>query len=142
VDSRTELAAEKVFFGSQSEPEYSLYLVSSDDDLRRVAIGMNSGRSSYTEPVAMVAFLESELLGLNITCAKTNGATQCEYANNIHFDITATNQQLLDLCRTAILAGRVAGNCTESNMKDVVRAATSEKCLVIVPGGPCSASNC
>ena len=47
---RIKDAVEKLF-RSQAELEISIYLVNNDEDLRRVALGMNAGRDSLKEAV-------------------------------------------------------------------------------------------
>jgi hypothetical protein len=80
-------------FRNQAEAEISIYLVKTDDDLRRVAIGMNANRDSLTEAISFLAFNQSELTAAGISKPPTTpGDLRCNYANALHFDMTATSK--------------------------------------------------
>src|SRR5205085_1562101 len=76
---RVRDAVEKLF-RSQTEPDISIYLVQNDDDLRRVALGMNAGRDSLKEAVPFVAFLPAELEAAEIRANQTPGNLPCAHA--------------------------------------------------------------
>lgn len=140
-NARVRDAVEKLF-RSQAEPEISMYLISTDEDLRRVALGLNAGRSSLKETVAFVAFLPQELSDLGIQITQTPGDLPCAYANNLHHDMTGTDAQLEKLCKTAIEKARAVGNCTKGMMKDVIDEATKEKCRTVIQEDHCLAEGC
>jgi hypothetical protein len=60
LDERVKKAVKNVF-RSQEEPEISIYQVSSDEELRRVAVGMNANRDSLNESLAFAVILPAEL---------------------------------------------------------------------------------
>lgn len=134
--------AVRELFRLQSEPDISIYLIRGDEDLRRVAIGMNAGRPSLREAIAFVAFLPDELRAVSIEPRPTPGNLPCEYANGLHFDMTAGDDQLEQLCRSAMQNGRIAGNCSKSIMTDVVAAAREENCRSVSAFGACLVAGC
>jgi hypothetical protein len=138
---RVRDAVAKVF-RSQAEPEISTYFCHSDEDLRRVALGMNAGRDKLNEPVPFVAFLLSEFEALGIQATQTPGALPCAHANRLHYDILATDNQLGQLCETAMNDGRIAGNCSSGMMNDTIKEATKEKCRTVTQDGNCLVANC
>ena len=138
---RAKVAVEKLF-RTQSQPEISIYLISNDEDLRRVALGMNAGRDSLKESVPFVAFRSEELRTLGIEATQTPGDLPCGHASSLHYDMIATDDQLLTLCSKAMTCGRVAANCTTGMMKEVVQEAISEGCRTAVPSGTCSVAVC
>lgn len=138
---RVKDAVEKLF-RLQPEPQISVFLINSDEDLRRVALGLNAGRDSLREAVAFVAFLPSELQANAVQPSKTPGNLPCGHANNLHHDIVATDEQLTKLCETAIENGRVAGNCSQGMMKDVIAESTKEERRTITQEGACGVTSC
>lgn len=138
---RVRDAFEKMF-RLQAEQDISIYLVNTDEDLRRVALGMNAGRDSLKEAIPFVAFLPAEFESLDIRAMQTSGGLPCTHANRLHHDIVATDDQLIRLCEMAMKSGRVAGNCSRGEMKEVIDRATEEHCLTVRPDGPCKVPNC
>lgn len=133
IEERLASALEDVFSSSEG-PEYSLYQVATETDLRRVAIGMNSGRDSLTENVDLVAFLPEDLSACGITATNViENATNCHHANRLHFNIHATREQLTGLCMNAMASERLAGRLSKGTMKCVVNAAEVDGCLAIDP---------
>lgn len=138
---RVKDAVEKLF-RSQSEPDISVYLVNTDEDLRRVALGLNAGRDSLKEAVPFVAFLPAELQECEIQATQTPGSLPCAHANGLHHDIVATDEQLARLCEIAMKSGRVAGNCSQGIMKDVMAEAAKENCRTVTRDGSCQVATC
>ncbi len=138
---RVKNAVDKLF-RAQAEPDISVYLVNTDEDLRRVALGLNAGRDSLKEAVPFVAFLPAELQALTIQATQTPGDLPCAHANRLHHDIIATDDQLAQLCETAMKSGRVAGNCSQGMMKDVIAEATKENCRTVTKEGSCQVATC
>lgn len=140
---RVKDAVEKLF-RSQAEPELSVYLVECDDDLRRVALGLNAGRDSLKEAVAFVAFLPAEIRSLGIQCDHTPGNANlpCPHANSLHHDLVATDDQLMTLCESAMKAGREAGNCSPGAMKEAFAEAEKENCRTVSQTGNCQVAKC
>ena len=92
-------------FRNQTEPDISIYLIHSDEELRRVAVGMNANRDSLHEALAFAVFLPNELAQFGIQLTSTPGDLRCEFANHLHYDAIATDQQLEDLCRGVMRQG-------------------------------------
>ena len=139
--ARLRDAVEKVFL-TPREQAISVYLVNTDDDLRRVALGMNAGRGSLKEAVPFVAFLPTEVRAAGIVMRQTPGDLPCDHANRIHYDWVATDAQLAALCEAAMNAGREAGNCSQGMMKDAVEKAGQERCRAATGGSGCLVPGC
>jgi hypothetical protein len=122
-------AAVKLIFRNQPGSEISIYLVATDDDLRRVAIGMNANRDSLTETIEFLPFNETDLTAAGIgKPIQTPGDLKCEHANALHFDMTASDDQLEKLCVDLRKAKRDAARCTKGAMKDAEKLTVAEKC--------------
>jgi hypothetical protein len=138
---RAQEAVEKLFL-SQDDDELSIYLINNDEDLRRVALGMNAGRSSLKEAVPFIAFLPAELAAAAIEARQTPGNLPCAHANRLHHDIVATALQLNQLCNSAMASGRRAGNCTSGMMTSAAMAGTAEGCRTATNVGACQVTGC
>lgn len=141
IDQRVKDAVKNVF-RNQVEKEISIYLVSSDEELRRVAVGMNANRGSLTEALAFAVLLPGELANHGIQPSQTLGDLKCEFANRLHFDAIATDQQLEDLCRALMVAGRTEGRCTGGMMKSAEQDARNEGCAAATDAPPCRVAAC
>lgn len=125
------------------EKPYSLYQVSSEDELDHVALAMNSGRDSLAEECFFTFFTPAELAAASIPLAKTAGQTPCHLANNLHFDADAAETQLQALIAAVIASQRDVVRRSRSQMKKVVEKATQDQCLVAVPASTeCKADGC
>ena len=142
LPERVKAAVQQVF-RNQPQPEISIYLIATDDDLRRVAIGLNAGRSSLKEDIAFVAFTSAELQVASITLpAKTPGALKCDYANSLHHDMTATDAQLEKLCTDLMNSGRQAARCGKGVMTDAETLTIQEKCKSVPNIDKCGVEAC
>ena len=106
--------------------------MNSDLEFHRVAIGLNSNRSSLHEEIFFVAFTEDEVSEFGIE--ETPGDTGCRCANRCHVDITLTDAELLALC------GRVLDNnrkCVKLN-KPKMKAITKERNCGSLHEGDCT----
>jgi hypothetical protein len=124
---------------------YSLYRVSSDTDLHRVALALNAGRKagSLTEDSSFVAFGAEELETVNVRAQPTVGDTPCRYANHLHHDASASEDQLRQLVTQAIRAGRTIASLTKGVMKRVVETAIRDQCFAAVTDAvECKAEGC
>jgi hypothetical protein len=141
MPTRVQDAVSKLF-RAQAEPDISVYLINTDDDLRRVVLGMNAGRDSLKEAVPLVAFLPTEFESVGIQVTQTPGNLPCDYANKLHHDLVATDTQLVQLCERAMRSGRVSGNCSKGSMNDIIERATREKCRTVTKEGNCQVTAC
>ncbi len=141
-EERPKTAVRQVF-RNQSAPEISVYLVHTDEDLRRVAIGMNANRDSLRETIAFIAFLPAELTAAGIQApTSTLGDLKCDHANRLHHDVTATDAQLEGLWEQLIKLGRAPARCTAAMMKDAGKLARDESCKSIPNVSVCGVSAC
>jgi hypothetical protein len=141
IDQRVKDAVKNVF-RNQPEQEVSIYRVGSDEELRRVAVGLNANRSSLSETLAFAVMLPEELRQFGILLTQTPGDLKCEFANRLHYDAVATDQQFEDLCRALMTAGRTEGRCTASMMRDAAQAAVDEGCAAATNTTPCRVPAC
>jgi hypothetical protein len=71
-----------------------------------------------------------------ISLAPSLGETACLGANRRHFDLYATEEQIMTLCANAMRAGRNAGRLNKSNMRPIVEKARSDGCRAVVTESP------
>lgn len=124
---RVTAAVEKAF---PEDGTYSFYSVSTVDELKRVAVGLNSGRSSLIEDIYGVFFLPSEVQSTGATIEISSGNTRCHGANKLHLDVIATKDQIRVLCETAMLAQRPSVKLSKSRIKEYVAALERIHCSV------------
>lgn len=141
IVTRSNEVALKIFRGA-GDLGISMYRVNTDDDLRRVVLGLNTARGSLTENVPLVGFAVAELNALHIEARLAPGNLPCPHANSLHYDLVAADEQLADLCRSAMEKGRVASNCSQGMMKDVLDLAKKEQCRSAITDGQCSVPVC
>jgi hypothetical protein len=101
-DADPEARAEDVVrlvFPRDSHP-YSVYLVRSDEELRRVIIGMNGGRQSLSSESYFIALQPGDLQASGLTAMHTpdDGVTACRFANSLHHDLVASENAIASLC--------------------------------------------
>jgi hypothetical protein len=132
----------KNVFRNQEGPKISIYRVGSDEELRRVAIGMNANRDSLSEALAFAVLLPAELVQFGIQLTQTPGDLRCEFANRLHYDAIATDQQLEDLCRSLMMGGRTEGRCTGGMMKAAAQEAVAEGCAAATNTNTCRVAAC
>ena len=142
TEEKARAAVQKIF-RNQAETEISIYLVKTDDDLRRVAIGMNANRDRLNEVIAFLAFNQTELTAAGIgNLAQTPGDLKCDYANTLHFDMTASDAQLEKLCTELLEAKREAARCTKGTMNDAEKLTVTEKCKSAPKVTTCGVKEC
>jgi hypothetical protein len=130
LDERLDDAVDKVF--PPGDRPFSMYRVRSEEDVLRVAVAMNAGRSSLTEDSPFVAFSEEELAQLGITRLDTQGTTACELVNHWHLDADASPPQARQLCRLAMQGGRPVRTLTRGMLRPAVDWATGNRCRAAV----------
>lgn len=145
IDQRVANAVTEGFFKRDTSP-FSLWRVTTDEELRRAALALNSTTQSRSQKVEMVAFRPEELQQVGIVAAAEQqkpGNSLCPWANRLHYDLEATRQQLEALCRLAMEAGRSAGRCTEGDMNTVLDSAKKEQCHAALDHSPgCLVEHC
>lgn len=121
-------------FDRKTHP-FSVYLVGSDQDLHRVIIGMNGGRTSLTNESHFIAIRASELdaEGIGVDHTPEQGITNCRFANSLHHDLAAGDDQLRALCLRLIAVGRKAATFSKGRTKAIVPEAEAIGCLAAVP---------
>lgn len=110
---------------------FSLYQVATAEDLDRVALALNGGRSSLTEDVAFAAFPKREVEQAEIALVMTPGETLCHYANSLHCDADVEPSVLERIVALAVQNNREVIHYTKGQMKRVVEQGRHERCDVI-----------
>jgi hypothetical protein len=135
-DVPPELRAEDVVrlvFHRHTHP-YSVYLVRSDEDLRRVIIGMNSGRQSLSSESYFIALYPDDLgvIGLRADHTPEEGATACKVANSLHHDIVAYESEIAALCVHLFRDGRRVQYFSKGRTKLLIPEAEAIGCYAAV----------
>ena len=121
---------------------YSLFQIATDDDLRRVTMGVNSGRDSLKEDVAYIPILPEELIAAGIPVDQSIGDTRCHLANRLHRDIPAQEAQLRTLCRTIIEANRSVLSLKRNQLVSWETQTKAEGCLAYKHSANCLVPEC
>jgi hypothetical protein len=134
----------KVMWKCEPHPEspFSVYLVHTDEDHQRVVIGMNGGRISLTSDSDFIGLLPSDLEAVGVSAEPSDGATLCRFANALHHDISARDDQLLTLCRLLLHQGRKLIHISKKSIKTLEERARVEGCLVIRESQGCKVDRC
>ncbi len=111
---------------------YSLYLVKSDVDLHRVAIGFNSLRGSLFEDLHLLGFKIDEIEQSDMVWSlHRDDATLCFGANKLHVNVVASRDSVRLLCRLALQASRERGRLNKGKMKTLARLVGDHGCRAV-----------
>jgi len=100
VEERVRHAAAEVFRNDGGR--VSVFRVENADDLHRVAIGLNSGRSSLTEQLDILGITPEDIEACDLAMERTPGDTKCLHANERHYDIMHDDDAIERLVRRLI----------------------------------------
>lgn len=121
LDQRVAAVAGSVFL---CDPKpYSLFLVGSDDELRRVTVGYSGGRTSLRAEIDWSPLRPDELEAIGIAACPTHGETRCHFTNTRHPDLPAEDEHLLRLCHLLVEAGRRVVTPTKGQLTSWVETA-------------------
>ena len=140
LDPRAAEVAAAVFLYDPGP--FSLFLVASDDDLGRVAVGYNGGRASLTADLDWLPIRPAELVAAGGTVRQTVGDTRCHYTNARHYDLTAGSPELERLCRYLLEANRAVLSMRKNQFRPWVERATADGCRVVPASAGCRAAGC
>lgn len=105
----------------------SLFRVTAELDLLRVALALNANRSSKTEPIFLVAIKPEELAGIQVK--QTQGQTLCTWANLLHHELIVTAPtQITALVQAVLAASRTPRTFTKPTMTLAVADAIHQGC--------------
>jgi hypothetical protein len=119
--------------------DLSFYVVNQDSDLHKIAIGLNSNRSSLREQLDLVAFTADELAACDLVPVSTLGSTACGCTNRLHVDIRVTTETLSNLCRSVFSNSRKSGRLKKNPMQAIIDSLTASNCDAIVGPDPACA---
>lgn len=140
IEERAVSAALSVF-PVHSKP-YSVFRVTTDDEFKRIILGLNSGRRKLDGDSDFIAVLPRELASLGIAVERTPGETLCRLANSLHFDMSPTEDQVREMCHQLLAQGRAVVHLGKSMIRPLVVQARTEGCLVVEGSIKCNVSAC
>jgi hypothetical protein len=107
----------------------SLWHVNDDDDLRRVTIALNEGRSSFNERLDLLWIKPDELVTAGVIAQQTPGHTDCHHARDCHYDAQIDAHLAQALCGILLKAGRGLAKCSKADMKGACSVGLEEGCF-------------
>lgn len=114
-------------FPPEEDGAVSVFRVENEVDLRRVAIGLNSRRSSLHEELVLLPIRPDELK--EIPLRKTLGDTLCLHANNCHYDAVFGDEgAAVALVRALRARGRSVRKLKSKEMKSHSEEAERDGC--------------
>lgn len=129
LDTRVNDALESIF-KLRNRGLFSIYRVESSDDLRRVAVGLNSMRGALTEKLYLLAIREKDLESLELR--KVSGDTLCHHANILHRDVAVDDLGILrTMVKNMMLEGRATKKLNARLMGIAVELARRDQCDAI-----------
>lgn len=136
-DGRAQAAADGVF--PEVATVFSLYLVRNDDDLKRVIVGLNMCRDRRKSRIALIAFTKEEVSHAGFAIHENvTGETECDWANNLHIDISGDSNAASSLCRNAISAGREAFQIGAGDAKKFADSLEQDRCKAFAVNNCCA----
>lgn len=130
-DERVRRAAAEVF--TNDGGRVSVFKVENADDLRRVAIGLNSGRSSLTEQLDILGITQEDITVSGLDLERTVGSTACLHANARHYDIIHNDAAIERLVRRLVEQDRHDIRYNKKQMARAAEAAATIGCQATNP---------
>ena len=132
IHERVGVVASLVF--DRETYPFSVFLVTTDEELHRVIIGMNGGRQSLSADSSFLMMHPDDLAaaGLEATHTPGEGMTACHHANLLHYDIEASDQEIKMLCKHLIQQQRKVHYFSRGRTKLLVSPAEAIKCRAAV----------
>lgn len=124
------LAADLLY---EADNNVSLWKVSDDRELRRVAIAINESRDSLRETIDLLPITPSELTAAGIGFMPELGDSECPTAARLHYSAEIDTDARLRLLRKLIDANRELLRCTGGKMKRAVQLSIEDQCFIPVP---------
>src|SRR5437879_2790526 len=81
----------------EQDENVSLWRVSTDEELRRIAIAINESRDSFREMLDLLPILPTELEQVGVRWDSDPGDTSCPAAGKLHFNAEMNNEARLKL---------------------------------------------
>lgn len=142
LESRVRNAVENGFLKRHTSP-FSFFHVESDTDLARIVMAFNGNRLDPLSKIVLVPFQRPELIKHSPQLDSTLGLTKCGYANRRHWDWSASDNVVGQLCREVMMAGRGAFRIAKKDLREIVTLAQAESCAA-APGAveSCKVEEC
>ena len=121
---------------------YSLFRVETDEELRRIVIGLNGGRPSLTIDSDFIPLLPVDFIDAGVEPEHSFGDTRCGIANALHYDIPATPEQLTHICHALIEQQRKVVHLSKAMLKPLAEQARSDGCRVVAESQGCTVADC
>jgi hypothetical protein len=119
-------------FPRDDDGTVSVYLAHNSTDLERIAIGLNSRRSSLTEEIRLLVFTQAEVEAAGLTLVVSNGDTRCAHVNTLHRGIAHQSESIQSLVDALMAARRDPIRLKKSQMLAAVAAASQIGCRAVV----------
>lgn len=135
---RIEHIASHVFPAAESQ--FSLYQVNSDDELKRVVVGLNSYRQRLRDKIDFVAFTHAEITTAGLSIVDSPGNTLCDAANRLHVDIVAPSPghaAFRRLCAKVVEAHRPTFRISRVKAREMVGELKQYGCHVFEANTDC-----
>ena len=140
IASRVADVVEVVFLRDPNP--YSLFRVETDEELRRIVIGLNGGRPSLTIDSDFVPLLLTDLIDAGVEPKPALGETLCGIANLLHYDLRATPHQLACVCHAVIKQQRRMVHISKSMLRPLAEQARKDGCRVVPDSQGCLVQGC
>ena len=140
AEERAGEVARSIFL---SDPKpYSVFLVSTAEEFRRVCIGYNGGRTSLTSELYWLPLLGADLTACGLQTQSSPGETRCDFANQRHHDIDGDEEKVRQLCRRIIEQQISCCQVRKSQLTTWVEIAKAENCLAVQSAQGCGVASC
>lgn|GEM_PF-2800934 len=127
IDQAVKHAQREIF--NSNDFFYSLWLISSEEDLAYVAANLNSTRDSLTEEIYFIWIYKCELDDLGLSPLKVSEG-KCLYVRKLHFNVFIKPDNAKSLCHRLMTGRREYAKCTKGQMKQVQKMLEQQGCKV------------
>ncbi len=106
---------------------YSIWLVTSEQDLCCVAATLNANRGSPTEEIPFIWMTQEDLEHIGLIPVHVDEG-QCIYAQKLHFNVSIEPNKAKELCYLLMSKVKKSAKCTKKQMKLVVDIQQNRGC--------------
>jgi hypothetical protein len=126
-EDRRPQASQDVF-PCDDDGTVSVFLASSEADLDRIAMGLNSRRASLSEELRLLTFTKDEALQAGIEFGASTGDTLCRFTNQVHYGLRHDVVAMSLLTNRLFAESRQLVKFSKNKMKVAADAALRENC--------------
>ncbi len=125
IEQGVENALNNVF--NSHDYIYSLWLITSEQDLHCVAATLNANRGSPSEEIPFIWITQKDLEQIGLSSVQVDEG-KCIYAQKLHFNVTIEPSKAKELCYLLMDKIKKAARCTKKEMKLVVEVQEKRGC--------------